>query len=289
MFGVGSVYYFCAVVGEVWFTAHVVVRDAVDRLRLGVAREPHVPALAGLSWRWRLRDAGLPGLFMTVLFLFEARAWSGRLAGGATGAIDAAGARCWRGWVQLPYAIPRWRSGACCACTTRRASVTHRVRHRFLHVQWQERIVPLRPLQLPLPVAQPAAALVLLPRIMARYPYVKISQHGMSLLVTSPEPGVHRDAAGAEPPHVPLWFTIAGTALPSLLYQNSGYIQWGYRFSLDYMIYFMMMLAVGNRPLTRLFKALVVVAFAINLFLAIIFDRYMQFSYDDSFFPHGNN
>ena len=37
-----------------------------------------------------------------------------------------------------------------------------------------------------------------------------------------------------------------------------------------------------------LFKALVVVAFAINLFLAIIFDRYMEFSYDDTFFPHGN-
>jgi len=27
----------------------------------------------------------------------------------------------------------------------------------------------------------------------------------------------------------------------------------------------------------------------VNLFLAITFDRYMQFSYDDSFFPHGNN
>jgi hypothetical protein len=51
----------------------------------------------------------------------------------------------------------------------------------------------------------------------------------------------------------------------------------------------MLLLAIGNRPLTRLFKGLVIVAFAINLFLAITFDRYMQFSYDDSFFPHGQN
>jgi hypothetical protein len=87
----------------------------------------------------------------------------------------------------------------------------------------------------------------------------------------------------------PLWITIAFVAIPSLLYQNSGYIQFGYRFSLDYMIYFMVLLAIGNRPLTRLFKGLVVVAFAINLFLAITFGRYMEFSYDDSFFPHGNN
>ena len=32
-----------------------------------------------------------------------------------------------------------------------------------------------------------------------------------------------------------------------------------------------------------------IVFIAVNLFLAITFDRYMQFSYDDSFFPHGNN
>jgi hypothetical protein len=30
-------------------------------------------------------------------------------------------------------------------------------------------------------------------------------------------------------------------------------------------------------------------AVAVNLFGAITFDRLTQFSYDDSFFPHGNN
>ena len=83
------------------------------------------------------------------------------------------------------------------------------------------------------------------------------------------------------------YVTLLGRNL--LLYQNSGYVQCGYRFSLDFMIYFMVLLAIGNRPLTKRFRALVVVAFAINLFLAITFDRYPEFSYDDSFFPHGNN
>ena len=41
--------------------------------------------------------------------------------------------------------------------------------------------------------------------------------------------------------------------------------------------------------MTKLFKGLVLWSFVVNLFLAITFDRYMQFSYDDSFFPHGNN
>ena len=65
----------------------------------------------------------------------------------------------------------------------------------------------------------------------------------MSLLVTSPN--LAYVVAPAERSHLtrPLWITIALAALPGLLYQNSGYIQFGYRFSLDYMIYLMMLLA----------------------------------------------
>ena len=134
-----------------------------------------------------------------------------------------------------------------------------------------------------------AAALVLLPRLMTHYPYVKISQHGMSMLVTSPNLAYTVMPQAPSPLRRALWLTILTTALPSLLYQSSGYVQFGYRFSLDYLIFFVVLLAVGSRPLTRLFQGLVVFAFAVNLFLAIIFDRYTQFSYDDSFFPHGNN
>jgi hypothetical protein len=113
----------------------------------------------------------------------------------------------------------------------------------------------------------------------------------MSLLVTSPNL-VYTVLPQGEPKSPltrPLWLTIAAVAIPSLLYQNSGYIQFGYRFSLDYMVYFVVLLAVSGRPLTKLFKALIVFSFAVNLFLAIIFDRYMEFGYDDTFFPHGNN
>ena len=86
-----------------------------------------------------------------------------------------------------------------------------------------------------------------------------------------------------------LWVTIATTALPSLLYHNSGYVQAGYRFSLDYLIYFIILLAIGARPQTKLFRGLIVFSFAVNLFLAITFGRFSQFTYEDSFFPHGNN
>ena len=111
----------------------------------------------------------------------------------------------------------------------------------------------------------------------------------MSLLVTSPPLAYSVLPSEPSPLRKGLWLTILATALPSLLYHSSGYIQLGYRYSLDYVIFFMVLLAVSSRPMTKLFKGLVVFSFAVNLFLAIIFDRHMQFSYDDSFFPHGNN
>ena len=73
--------------------------------------------------------------------------------------------------------------------------------------------------------------------------------------------------------HRPLWITIACVAVPSLLYQNSGWVQFGYRFSLDYMAFLFMLLAIGGRPLGRVGKSLIIAGVVINLFGALTFDR----------------
>jgi hypothetical protein len=79
------------------------------------------------------------------------------------------------------------------------------------------------------------------------------------------------------PLHRPLWLCVAAVALPSLLYQNSGWLQFGYRFSLDYLVLVILLLAVGGRPLTRTVKALIIAGIVINLFGAITFYRAWQF------------
>jgi hypothetical protein len=109
------------------------------------------------------------------------------------------------------------------------------------------------------------------------------------MLVTTPNLAYTVMPQAPSPLRRALWVTVLTTALPSLLYHSSGYVQFGYRYSLDYLVFFFVLLAISPRPLTRLFKGLVFWSFVVNLFLAITFDRYMQFSYDDSFFPHGNN
>jgi hypothetical protein len=118
-----------------------------------------------------------------------------------------------------------------------------------------------------------AVAFTLLPDLSLRPPYIQISGHGLALWLTTPlllfllwprdKPALHRT----------LWISVAAVALPSLLYQNSGWIQFGYRFSLDYLVLLIMLLAIGGRPLTRLAKALIIIGIVINLFGAITFDR----------------
>jgi hypothetical protein len=281
MFGVGSVYYYCSVVGEVWFTA-LVVECTVAIGYAWASLDAERPALAGLCMG--LGYATRPPWLVFPLFLLEAV----RVSGGWAALRNAEG---WRRLMPrlVRFGVPLsavvgvllWHNYA-------RFERPFEFGHKFLNIQWQERIQRWGLFNYHFLSRNLAAALVLLPRIMTKWPYIKISHHGMSLLVTSPNLGYVVAPAERSRLAKPLWITVAFAALPSLLYQSSGYIQFGYRYSLDYMIFLMMLLAVGNRPLSRLFKALVVVAFAVNLFLAIIFDRYMEFSYDDTFFPHGN-
>jgi hypothetical protein len=120
-------------------------------------------------------------------------------------------------------------------------------------------------------------ALALLPELPGRDPWIQIGGHGLALWFTTPllvyvlwprqKPAIHRA----------LWITTAFVAVPVLLYQNSGWVQFGYRFSLDYMVFLVMLLAVGGRPLTRLARGLVIAGIAINLFGAWSFDRHWEY------------
>jgi hypothetical protein len=282
MFGVGSVYYFCAVVGQVWFTAQIVaVTLSIGYVWASIGARR--PVLAGICVA--LGFATRPPWIVIPLFLFEAV----RAAGGASGVRTPSGRRSLISSL-LRFAAPILIGGvALAAYNYARFRNPFEFGHRFMPVQWQERMFRFGLFNYHFLSRNLAAALVLLPRIMTHYPYVKISQHGMSLLVTSPNLAYTVMPQEPSPLTRPLWLTVAAVALPDLLYQNSGYVQWGYRFSLDFMVYLMVILAIGNRRLTRLFKTLLIVAIVINLLLAIGFDRYMQFSFEDSFFPNGNS
>ncbi len=281
LLGVGSVYYFCAVVGQVWFTALIIaVTLSIGYVWASVGARR--PVLAGVCVA--LGFATRPPWVVLPLFLFEAV----RAAGGLSGVRTPSGRRALIVSL-LRFAAPILIGGVVLAAYNyARFRNFFEFGHRFMPVQWQERMFRFGLFNYHFLSRNLAAALLLLPRIMTHFPYVKVSQHGLSLLVTSPNLAYTVMPQEPSPLKRPLWLTVAAVAIPDLLYQSTGYVQWGYRYSLDFMVYFVVLLAIGNRRLTRLFKGLLVVAIAINLLLAIGFDRFPQFSYDDGFFPNGN-
>src|SRR5262249_8984083 len=98
-------------------------------------------------------------------------------------------------------------------------------------------------------------ALTLLPELLPRQPFVAISGHGMAIWVTTPALALLLWPAARGPWHRMLWLTVVCVAIWPLVYQNSGWIQFGYRFALDYIVLLMLLLALSGRPFGRVTKA----------------------------------
>ena len=99
-----------------------------------------------------------------------------------------------------------------------------------------------------------------------------------------PPPGV-REATPSELRlwHRLLWLTVLCIATPIMLYQNTGWEQFGFRFAMDFWVYLLLLLAIGRTRLSLLFKILIVVGIVVNAFGAITFKRVDE-HYDNWFF-----
>ena len=76
---------------------------------------------------------------------------------------------------------------------------------------------------------------------------------------------------------VPLALTIAACALPGLCYQNTGYAQFGFRFSLDYTVYILVLFAVSGWSLKQpKVAALAALGVLVNFWGAVGFRGYTE-------------
>jgi hypothetical protein len=288
MLGVGSVYYCAAVLGRVWYTAEVVgVTLAIAYTWASL--EAWRPWLAGLFLGLGFATRATFGF--TVLFVWEAV----RVSGGWRALASSL-----REQRRLPAGLlPRLVKCALPAAAILIVLfVLNYLRfqrfttfgHEYLNITWKERGERWGLFNYHFLSRNLACALVLLPKIMVSYPFVKYSTHGLSLFVTSPNLSWLFGRREKSPLEPGLWLTIVAAALPTLLYYLSGYQQFGYRYSDDYIVYLLVLLAIGGQRFGAIFRILLVLAVGINLFGAITFDRYPQFSYEDGcIFPHGCN
>jgi hypothetical protein len=252
----GTVLFFSSVQGRVWFTAHVVgVLLAILYVHASVeARHPVLAGLfLGLAFATRT-----PMLFMAPLFVFEAwRADRTRIVP-----------------TLLRFAAPLAVIGAACAAYNyARFHELTEFGHSYLAVRQQAQMERYGLANAHYLGRNLTVALTLLPELSLRRPFVAISGHGMALWITTPALLLVLWPARRGPWHRMLWATIGCVAIWPLLYQNSGWIQFGYRFSLDYIVLLVLVLALSGRVFGRVTKALIVLGILVNLFGAVTFHR----------------
>ncbi|HKA87770.1 MAG TPA: hypothetical protein VKE22_08905 [Haliangiales bacterium] len=261
LLGFGTVFFFSAVQGRVWFTAHV-VGVLLSVLYVWASVEAERPLLAGacLGLATATRT---PMLFLAPLFLYET--W--RVGGTRRDFLRRL----------VLFAAPLAAIGALCAWYNyARFGELAEFGHSYLEVRQQAQIERFGLFSSAYLGRNLAVALTLLPQFSSTPPFVSISGHGLAMWVTTPILVYLLWPARKAEWHRILWLCVAVVAGWSLFYQNSGWVQFGYRFSLDYITVLVVLLAVGGRRLGHWAKVLIVAGIAVNLFGAITFNRIGQ-------------
>jgi len=271
LFGLGTAHLWCSVLGQVWFTA-LIVGVACSCLFL-LAVEARRPWLAGLALAAGI--ATRPTLAFVSIYYPLRLLWTGErwdlsdlsakvreVASAALLPVLALGLLFLHNWLRFRHPLEFGHSYLAGGTIQRIA----------WHGLFAPRFVP----------KNLVAALVLWPRLQGAPPFVIVSRHGLSLLLTTPallwllqplrRPAIHRAA----------WVAAACVATPLLLYQNTGYEQFGYRFLLDYLPLLIVLLAVGGRRLSWLFWLALGWGVLANGFGAVVFKRFAWF-FDDHF------
>ncbi len=268
--GFGSVLFFSAVQGRVWFSAHV-VGVFLALAYVWAAIEAKHPVLAGLCLALATMTR-VPMAFMFPLFLLEA--WRMR-GSAAASSVMVKRVLCFAAPIVAVAAIAMVHNYV-------RFGEVGEFGHTYLAVRQQRQIETIGMFSGQYLSRNLAVALALLPSLSLSPPYVSISGHGLALWFTMPFLLLLLWPKQKPPIHRSLWLCVALVAVPTLLYQNSGWFQFGYRFCLDYVVLLFLLLAVGGQPFGRLAKGLMVAAIAINLFGALTFARHHQFYRTDA-------
>ncbi len=278
LFAFGTVYFFSAVQGTVWYAAHAVAA-ALAALYLLFALDAERPLLAGVVLGLGFLTRA-PLILGAPLLLFELYRVHGA---GIRGKGE--------GWGHFVKALACFAAPLVSALAL--ALVLNQLRfgdwsdfgYRHLAIRWHGRIERwglfhyhylaknLGVLLTSLPWLTPAGAPV---------PF-RINAHGLALWFTTPLYFWLLWPRRCPPLYKSLALTALLVALPTLFYQNTGWVQFGFRFSNDYAVFLFALLALAGNPLGRLWQAAAIVSVSVNAFGAFSFGRsaYAAFYYVD--------
>lgn len=287
LFAFGSVYFFVAVQGAVWFSAQVVASGLLV-LFLMFSLEAAHPLSAGATLGALLATRP-PTLLVGLFFVIEVLQRHRR-----TVQTEAAGHPLLRAahWLRgadlgralrplalftapllVAIGLQLWMNAA-------RFDDPFVFGHEYLQIKWKTRIDTWGLFNFHYMAKNLAVLTASLPWLSDTAPHVKVSLHGLALWFTSPNLLWLLWPNRLDARMVGLYASALLIAVLNLCYQNSGWIQFGYRFSLDYMPMLVLLLALGGRKFGPVFALALAFAIAVNTFGALTFDRSWQF-YDN--------
>ena len=268
--GFGTLFFYCAIRGEVWFTAEV-MGVGLTCLFLWCAIEARHPLLAGLFYSMATLTR-TPLAFAAIFFVVETVFPAGRISLSALKEdrkeklrkllLFAAGA--------LPLALAHMAFNY-----ARFGSVTEFGHRLFWNNRVNADIARWGLFSVHYLGRNLQAAFLKLPRLGLNPFRLGYDPHGMSLFITTPLFLLLFWPKGRTRLTLALWCAALAVAVPGLFYQNDGYMQFGFRFSLDYTPFLILLAAMKARtvklPLTI---TLAVIGIAVNTWGAVAFHGY---------------
>jgi hypothetical protein len=294
LFAFGTVYFFTSVEGTVWFAAHVVSAALVAGYLLCALDAEH-PVIAGLLLGCSFATRPVTSL-LALFFALEAVRVS---AGGEIAAGETFGERVTETWKKVDRSalFKRWALFAapilpilalCSWSNYSRFGVwsPNAFGHEHLSVAWHDRMQKWGLFGYHYLAKNLGVALTELPWLPGKGTHVswlpgknggvapfQINEHGLAVWLTTPIYFFLLRPRGRDWLHGVTALSIVGPAVMLLLYQNTGWRQFGYRFSNDYAPLLFVLLCIDKRPIGNLFRALAVWGLVVNTFGAITFDR----------------
>lgn len=273
----GTVFFFTAIQGSVWFVAHAINASLVMGY-LWFALDARNPAMAGamlaLAIHTRANMVWCAPFFLLEMLRVHRKSGLGAPTTLKQWVTDADWAKVIRTGVL--FSVPIIIALALSAFLNKaRFGEASEVGYRYLQIAWRSRIERWGLFNYHYLGRNLGIAFASLPWISRDFPYIVISLHGLALWVTTPHfLELARLRVRGDHGYTPfLALTAAMSAMVLFLYQNSGWVQFGFRFSNDFAPFLLVLLALNGRKIGKLWIGAFVLAVVVNAFGAWSFDR----------------